>query len=55
MRSKNSETMRSRMPDGALVTQAITYLMIFFLLALFAHMTERDNHPFNEENVQVKS
>lgn len=37
-----------RAPECAHVTRMTTYLIIAALLALFAYMTERDSHPFND-------
>ena len=55
MRIHNYATVRREMPEGAIMTRIVTYLMIFGLLAIFAHFTERDSHPFNEPVVTVQS
>lgn len=55
MKIHNYATVRREMPEGAIVTRTVTYLMIFALLALFSHMSERDSHPFNEPVKQVQS
>ena len=41
--------------EGAHLTRTTTILIICSLMALFAWMTERDNHPFNDlQYVQVE-
>ncbi len=51
----NYATVRREIPEGAIITKVVTYMMIFGLIALFSHMTERDSHPFNEPVKMVKS
>lgn len=50
----NYATVRREIPEGAIITKVVTYLMIFALIALLTHFTERDSHTFNEP-VRVQS
>lgn len=51
----NRDMKNYRAQEGVHVTRATTILIIFSLLALFAWMSERDSHPFNDvKYVQVE-
>lgn len=51
----NYETVRREMPEGAVMTKVVTYLMVIALAVLLSWMSERDEHPFNEPVNMVQS
>lgn len=46
---------RSQESEDVHVTRLVTYLIVALLIALLSFMTERDGHPFNEQEVKVRS
>lgn len=40
-----------REPEGAYLTRITTYIILFVMLTVFSHITERDNHPFHDRPV----
>lgn len=49
------DSVRRETPECAAITRSVTYLMIVALIVVFSWMTERDDHPFNEQEVKVRS
>lgn len=51
----NYSAVRREITEEAITTKTVIYILIIVCLVIFTHITERDNHPFNEPVATVKS